>query len=1036
MMYIEHTGLEDNLHHILTNRVPTSRYQDIDQKEAEPSSSNLRGGRATLPRSQQLSTEGVNEQHQKSSKDWVRRPEPKLVPVESLKSLDGSNHLPYAIPKEALNGALESLTKNKEDEEEKFELLYVEDVDDKEPEAGTSNFRSGLEGESQPEEKSVDRSTTHFVIDIDKVSGSGVAATDNEDEEYEYVVTRVPKRKSIRQSPQYQEINQYPSTAPIPPKTKRPVPEAIPLELHQRKLLNGSFSFADVGTSSPREKSAANGLKNLGNYNYYSDLETGKAISERDCDKELFEKDVQMGLDILSKIRQIFTWNSSSHQLDTENQEGKRKRRSEDYTGESASDHLIKYRKVENRFPKYVSQTEDDEIMQFKPPAPQNTNSFLPHNMTSTRRSGIDKPVLRKSMFSAPHVTKQVIKNTSYADIEFSDDDDVQLVYPSTSGAVRRTSKTFNIPIVRSDERATSLSQKPPPPPLIEPRTGSIVSSSNFPDVEPERKLTYADALRQSNARVSVSGRQGNVLGVRNNSVSSSGGASTSESSHLMNGFSSLRTNPWSSFARSSVLAQEKQCEERQQYQKLLEQVMPRLYSSSNENKLPTVTQRRRSGLMLAAATSSARSSPANNRRSLGLNQSLLKRPPLSSTINLDDDDDDDILFNGISEIKPTPRLTKIKPNQQVATVVVDDDISDIVDLESADKHVLSQCAKIKQEENILNSITTEKPVAPKKELPYVEPVNSFKERISSYPHLKENWLQNLQSKWSLHKKNRLVEVNETAKVAEKLASERRAAEAEIQERLRKFQIVDPELLVVDDFADLVPEPEFVELTPQHVDRINAAIRGPPDQVLVSKFNLNITRRDIHTLCGHNWLNDEVINFYMNLLTERGEVKSKSHGLPTVYAMNTFFVPRLIQAGHAGVKRWTRKVDIFSKDILPVPVHVGGVHWCMAIIHMKNRTIKYYDSMGTPNPTVLKALEQYLKDESMDKRKQPFDTSNFLIESVQGVPRQMNGSDCGVFSCMFAEYITRNKEITFSQQNMEYFRQKMVLEIVSGELLQ
>uniref|UniRef100_A0A1B0GD96 Ubiquitin-like protease family profile domain-containing protein n=1 Tax=Glossina morsitans morsitans TaxID=37546 RepID=A0A1B0GD96_GLOMM len=140
-----------------------------------------------------------------------------------------------------------------------------------------------------------------------------------------------------------------------------------------------------------------------------------------------------------------------------------------------------------------------------------------------------------------------------------------------------------------------------------------------------------------------------------------------------------------------------------------------------------------------------------------------------------------------------------------------------------------------------------------------------------------------------------------------------------------------------------------------------------------------MTRRDIHTLCGHNWRNDEVINFYMNLLTDRGEKKSKSNGLPTVYAMNTFFLPRLMQTG---IKRWTHKVDIFTRDILPVPVHVGGVHCCMAIIHLKNRAIKYYDSMGIPNSNVLKALEQYLKDESMDKRKQPFDTSQFIMENI------------------------------------------------------
>lgn len=65
----------------------------------------------------------------------------------------------------------------------------------------------------------------------------------------------------------------------------------------------------------------------------------------------------------------------------------------------------------------------------------------------------------------------------------------------------------------------------------------------------------------------------------------------------------------------------------------------------------------------------------------------------------------------------------------------------------------------------------------------------------------------------------------------EKLALERKAAEADIQERLRNFQIVDPGLFVVDDFEDVEPEPEFVELTPEHRSRINASVGGPLDQV-------------------------------------------------------------------------------------------------------------------------------------------------------------------------------------------------------------
>lgn len=204
-------------------------------------------------------------------------------------------------------------------------------------------------------------------------------------------------------------------------------------------------------------------------------------------------------------------------------------------------------------------------------------------------------------------------------------------------------------------------------------------------------------------------------------------------------------------------------------------------------------------------------------------------------------------------------------------------------------------------------------------------------------------------------------------------------------------------------------------------------------QVIVSKFSMNITRADLNTLVGSNWLNDEVINFYMNLLVERSERRAEDD-YPKVYCMNTFFIPKLLQSGHLGLRRWTRKVDIFAYDIIPVPVHVGEVHWCMAIIHMRDKTIKYYDSMGKPNEHVLEALEQYLKDERMDKKKEKFDMSDWEKVSVPDCPRQMNGSDCGVFSCMNAEFVTRGSAITFSQQHMPYFRQKMVCEIAAGEM--
>lgn len=70
----------------------------------------------------------------------------------------------------------------------------------------------------------------------------------------------------------------------------------------------------------------------------------------------------------------------------------------------------------------------------------------------------------------------------------------------------------------------------------------------------------------------------------------------------------------------------------------------------------------------------------------------------------------------------------------------------------------------------------------------------------------------------------------------------------------------------------------------------------------------------------------QVINFYMNMLVER----SKQPNLPSAYTFNTFFFPKLRSSGYSAVRRWTKKVDIFSVDIILVPVHLG-VHWCLSV---------------------------------------------------------------------------------------------------------
>jgi sentrin-specific protease 1 len=57
------------------------------------------------------------------------------------------------------------------------------------------------------------------------------------------------------------------------------------------------------------------------------------------------------------------------------------------------------------------------------------------------------------------------------------------------------------------------------------------------------------------------------------------------------------------------------------------------------------------------------------------------------------------------------------------------------------------------------------------------------------------------------------------------------------------------------------------------------------------------------------------------------------------------------------------------------------------------------------------------------------------LENVEETPQQQNGSDCGMFSCKVAEYLSRDAELTFTQENMNYYRERMIYEIFRPEIL-
>nr|XP_021530194.1 sentrin-specific protease 2 [Aotus nancymaae] len=99
-------------------------------------------------------------------------------------------------------------------------------------------------------------------------------------------------------------------------------------------------------------------------------------------------------------------------------------------------------------------------------------------------------------------------------------------------------------------------------------------------------------------------------------------------------------------------------------------------------------------------------------------------------------------------------------------------------------------------------------------------------------------------------------------------------------------------------------------------------------------------------------------------------------------------------------------------------------HWLNdEVIDLRKKCLKYLDSMGQKGHRICEILLQYLQDESKTKRNTDLNLLEWTHYSMKPheIPQQLNGSDCGMFTCKYADYISRDKPITFTQVSEDSF---------------
>ena len=133
------------------------------------------------------------------------------------------------------------------------------------------------------------------------------------------------------------------------------------------------------------------------------------------------------------------------------------------------------------------------------------------------------------------------------------------------------------------------------------------------------------------------------------------------------------------------------------------------------------------------------------------------------------------------------------------------------------------------------------------------------------------------------------------------------------------------------------------------------------------------------------------------------------------------------------------KVNLKIYYNLLFPLNINNSHWALIKIELEKRELYYYDSLKNYNidnfypifENITALIDKYL----IEYEYLIYPNLNWTYNFMKNIPYQNNGSDCGVFVCQFMNYISKNKDFDFTQDDISYFRVLMGVELILGHLL-
>ena len=111
---------------------------------------------------------------------------------------------------------------------------------------------------------------------------------------------------------------------------------------------------------------------------------------------------------------------------------------------------------------------------------------------------------------------------------------------------------------------------------------------------------------------------------------------------------------------------------------------------------------------------------------------------------------------------------------------------------------------------------------------------------------------------------------------------------------------------------------------------------------------------------------------------------------------------------HMRVKGWTKKVDLFTRDLVIFPINEDNRHWYLVVAVRPGKAggfLFVLNSFGGSREKALENISDYLKSEWKAKGV----LGNFVAMKVvfPAPPQQKNFSDCGIFLIHYVHTLFR-----------------------------